>query len=103
MVDIINAHKHGDELVLGIRPEHMQVHTEQPQGVSVPSEVYVSEPLGAEVIVNAQMGSQVIKVRTPSGTKVDVGQRIWLTFAEKFAHVFDKETEQSLRITMASS
>lgn len=98
LVDTINAHKHGDDLVLGIRPEHMQVHTQQPEGVSVPSEVYVSEPLGAEVIVNAQLGSQVIKVRTPSGTKVTVGQRIWLTFVENFAHVFDKETEKSLRI-----
>jgi ABC-type sugar transport system ATPase subunit len=98
LVNIINAHKHGEEIVVGVRPEHIRVHTSQPQGLSVASEVYISEPLGAEVIVNATLGKQIVKARTPSFTKVEVGQKIWLTFEERFIHVFDKETEKSLRI-----
>ena len=98
LVNIINAHKHGEEIVVGIRAEHLRVHTSQPDAPSVPSKVYVSEPLGAEVIVNAELGKQIVKIRTPSGTKVSVGQPIWLTFIEQFTHVFDKGTENSLRI-----
>jgi multiple sugar transport system ATP-binding protein len=98
LVNIINTHKHGGEIVVGMRPEHMAVHKEKPEAPSIEAEVYVSEPLGAEVIVNALVGKQIAKIRTPSGTKVDVGQPIWLTFEESFVQIFDKETEESLRI-----
>lgn len=96
LINRVNAKEHGDEVVIGVRPENMRVHTTEPDKPHVDATVYVSEPLGAEVIVDAHIGKRYVKIRTPSGTKVDVNQLIWITFEERFVHVFDRETEESL-------
>lgn len=92
----LEQHRNGNDLVLGIRPEHLRVHY-QPQERALPAVVYVTQPLGAEVIVDTKVGDTLVKVRTTPETKVEMNQEIWMSFNEESVHFFDQETEKAIR------
>lgn len=52
----------GEDLVLGIRPEHITLHTEQVP-MAFPGEMYVTQPLGAETLLILQVGESSVSVR----------------------------------------
>ena len=56
----------GHELVLGIRPEGVQVAREAGPGMRQ-MEAHLIEPLGAYDIVDLKVGERFLKARTPSG------------------------------------
>jgi ABC-type sugar transport system ATPase subunit len=74
-------------VILGIRPEHIQISPTKSEGAEL--EVFEVEPLGDEVIVNLRMGDDLIKVRT-SQTRLTIGQKAWITFDEDKIHLFDE-------------
>lgn len=84
------------EVVLGIRPEHFRVHREVTGHRCIPAVVFVSEPLGAEVIVDVKIGKQLCKVRASGETTVHMDEKLWLSFDERRFHIFDKATEKAI-------
>ncbi len=85
-------------LVLGIRPEHIRLSSEE-EPDDLPAEVYVVESHGNEYVVNLNLGEDVIKVRRDRdklGFRPQVGQTVWMTFLQDRIHLFDKETEARL-------
>jgi ABC-type sugar transport system ATPase subunit len=50
-------------LAIGVRPEHLLLRAPTPDSALI-GEVYVSEPLGSEVIVNLRVGAALLKART---------------------------------------
>lgn len=83
------------ELVLGVRPENITVRKEPTPG-SVEAEVYVVEPLGSEIIVDARVGESLFKVRTAPDFVLNVGSKIWLKFDMDKIHIFDKKTKVTI-------
>jgi ABC-type sugar transport system ATPase subunit len=84
------------KLLLGVRPEDVAVLPEAPPQGGVPATVLVTEPLGAEVVVDLRVGADLVKAVAPPTLRVTPGQPVWLRFNLARAHVFDAESERNL-------
>lgn len=58
---IAGAFAHGEEAVLGIRPEHLELLAE-PQEGALAGEVYAVEPLGNQVLITVQTAGSLVAV-----------------------------------------
>lgn len=90
---------YGKKLVLGIRPEHAELHA---AGIAI--EVEMIEILGSEQLIHGRHGDQTIVVRTQTETTrdnpVSVGETIQIGLNEDYAlHWFDAETTQRVELT----
>jgi multiple sugar transport system ATP-binding protein len=74
-------------LTLGMRPEDVAVALEPGDG-SFAATVFVSEPLGNEVIVNVNVGPALIKVRAPPSVRPVRGQTVYLCADPDRLHLF---------------
>jgi multiple sugar transport system ATP-binding protein len=74
-------------LTLGVRPEDVAVSL-QPTSGAQPATVFVSEPLGNEVIVNVHVGQALIKVRAQPSVRPAHGQTVYLTADPARLHLF---------------
>ncbi|MGE5652706.1 MAG: ABC transporter ATP-binding protein [Bacillota bacterium] len=89
----------GREVILGIRPEDVQEAT----GTSLPEKdcgvratVDLVEYLGAQTVLNLQVGSAPITACVRPETCPFVGDTIELCFDMTRAHIFDKQTERRI-------
>ena len=93
------------EIILGVRPEHISIHTEQSNAIR--STVEVSELMGSEFYLHATVGEGadaqevVMRIQTtdlpaqyrsgvPYGTKMD------FTFPSQLIHLFDPNKKKNL-------
>jgi len=91
----IVASTKGSELTLGIRPEDISIHKKRVQN-SVEADVYISEPLGSEVIVTLEVQDNLLKTRAPPAFQAIAGEKVWMTFNEDKIHIFDKKSERAI-------
>jgi len=91
-----------NNLILGVRPEDIFVYQE-PQSEYIETEVYVTEPLGSENIIDLSIGKNSedgenisLKVRTLPTFMVNVGQKLWMNFDMARMHIFDPKTEKAI-------
>jgi multiple sugar transport system ATP-binding protein len=75
-------------LTLGVRPEDVAVSLDRVDG-GHPATVFVSEPLGNEVIVNVHVGASLIKVRALPSVRPTHGETVYLTFDATRLQLFD--------------
>ena len=69
--------REGEELILGIRPEHITIHaTEMPQ--AFPGELYVTQPLGTETIVIVRVGDKTVSIRLFTDEPPHLSGQVWL-------------------------
>jgi multiple sugar transport system ATP-binding protein len=67
----------GEDLILGIRPEHISMFTEEtPQ--AFPAEFYITQPLGSEVLVTLQVAETPLSVRLFTDAAPELPKRVWL-------------------------
>ena len=88
-------------IILGVRPEDVKISFEKPsfekpQKKTIDAEVYVTEPLGNETIVDVKIGENVIKVLAESDFPTGPGEKIWITINEHKLHFFDAESHRCL-------
>ena len=90
-----------DELIFGIRPEHIMI-SKEPIGKKIKATVHLVESLGSVNIIDIFLGENsetadfiTLKVRTHPVLQVDSGQSVWLDFDEEHIHLFDPQTEQA--------
>jgi multiple sugar transport system ATP-binding protein len=83
-------------VILGLRPEDIRIHHEKPGGKSIPAQIYVTEPLGNETIVDIKIGDNVIKVLAESDFSGEINQSVWVTFNSHKLHLFDEESLECL-------
>jgi multiple sugar transport system ATP-binding protein len=76
-----------EALTVGIRPEDLRLDLTGTDG-GFPATVFVSEPLGNEVIVNVQIGETVLKVRAGPSVRPERGETVYLTAQSERLHVF---------------
>ena len=86
----------GRRVVYGIRPEHLTLAAES-DAASVPGEIIVVEPTGAETELLVQVGEAQIVLVTHGRPAVRPGERVRLGVAAGMAHVFDRDTGARLR------
>lgn len=94
--DIIKESASSSELVLGIRPEEISLKKKRVSKSFIEGEVYVTEPLGSEVIIDVKVGDSLIKVRTSADFDVNIGEKVWIEFEKDKMHIFDKKTEKAI-------
>ena len=85
----------GQRVAYGIRPEHLELAGGNAGG-SVPGEIIVVEPTGAETELLAKVGEAQIVLVTHGRPAVRPGDRIALTLDPTLEHVFGKETGQRI-------
>ena len=91
----------GKELVLGIRPEDLHIEdifVENSPETIFSATVDISELMGAEVYAYLKCGNSSITARFDGRYKVGMGETLKLAMDKNKMHLFDKETEQSLRL-----
>lgn len=90
---VVTKHARDREMILGIRPEDITI-TQDRTGLE--AQVYMTEPLGKDLLVDLHLGSQDLRVLTASTLKVAIGDKIWLRFEAEKIHLFDQVTGSSL-------
>jgi multiple sugar transport system ATP-binding protein len=86
----------GSNLLIGFRPEHMDVADGRSDVVRIPARVDVVEYLGNEELIHAQAEGNEIVALIPSERKVQAGQDVELAIPLDKLHIFDPESEQTL-------
>lgn len=88
--------KDSNEVILGIRPEDIQL-TNETGNESHPVTVVVEEVLGSENLVTVDVGTDQFKIRTPPEFRTHPQQALGMQFAPEKIHLFEAETGQALR------
>ena len=88
----------GAEVILGVRPEHLALASEQPAeagGLTLDVVAGVLEPVGAESFLYGTVGSETgpqVVIRVPAHARYELGQRVSFTASAAKLHAFDKAT-----------
>jgi inositol-phosphate transport system ATP-binding protein len=91
----VEATVQGDEVVLGVRPEHITVRLDE-QPDTIPAKIYVLEPQSNEMLIDLRVADLVVRTRADRedlGFQPRLDQKVFLTLDKEFMHVFDKATE----------
>ncbi|MBM4467051.1 MAG: ABC transporter ATP-binding protein [Chloroflexi bacterium] len=86
------------QLVLGIRPEHIRLSPEA-KANAIPTEVYVLEPQSNELVVDLKLGDLILKARGDKremGFRPQLSQQVWMEFQQEHLHLFDKDSEDCI-------
>jgi ABC-type sugar transport system ATPase subunit len=89
-----------EEVWLGIHPENLVIHPQEEENTIV-VEVHNYEALGAETIVDVNLGLDeadqrvMMKCRIPPDQQVRVGQTVWLEL--QACSIFDRDTGQAIK------
>jgi len=80
----------GRPFTLGIRPEHVSVHT-LPAADTIQATLYVTQTLGSEALVIAQVGDLLITVRLFQDEAPPLPDEIYLSFAPDRLFFYDQD------------
>jgi multiple sugar transport system ATP-binding protein len=91
------AHRErGRDLLIGFRPEDLQLNGHGSSSVRIPAKIDVVEYLGHEELIHAQAEGHEIVALVPSDKKVQAGEGVEFTIHADKLHVFDPDTELNL-------
>ena len=85
----------GAEVVLGIRPEDVQVDL-APAADAVPAKVYISEVLGKETLLTLICGDLYVKAIVGAMVRMEIGAPVWMSFPVAGLRVFDGKSQSIL-------
>ena len=84
----------GREVVLGIRPEDIDVDITEDSHAAFTARIDLAEMMGSEIYLYLTYEGQKIVARVPSDVQAKDGDEITLGILIKKVHIFDKETEK---------
>lgn len=79
------------QLILGIRPEDIQVSKEKKPGF-IEAIIDVIELMGSWTITSIKVKGHYLKARTDADFEAKVEEKIWIKLDENQIHLFDKES-----------
>ncbi len=85
-----------DAVVLGIRPQDVQVSLQSSNEPSVQTETFATEPLGDQTILDLKVGETLVKAVVVPDFPADMGTEVWISFPARKVHLFDKKTGKAL-------
>ena len=83
-------------LLLGIRPEDINIHHQKETDDCIAAEIYVVEPLGNMTVVDIKLGDNIIKVLSDPDFMATSGEKVWITLRLDRLHFFDEQSGQCL-------
>ncbi len=83
------------EVILGIRPEDVQISEREAKGL-IPALISVVELVGSEKIVFSNVGDQTILSRISPDKELEINQEVYLIINESKMHLFDKKNGDAL-------
>lgn len=92
-VPIIGATRKGGEGTLGVRPEDIWIG-ETEGNPSFDVKVSSVEPLGSYTIINAYLGTQIVKLRAPGQVILEENAVQRVSFDARHLHLFDEAGER---------
>jgi ABC-type sugar transport system ATPase subunit len=72
----LEAGRHVDGIVLGVRPNGLDIRADAETAGTVSMRVYAWEPFGKYSIVTAQVGSELVRIKTARSETFDIDQTI---------------------------
>jgi multiple sugar transport system ATP-binding protein len=84
------------EVVLGIRPEDITLRRAKKGEGGMKVEVYISEPLGSDVIVDILLGRQKLKVLTDAKYEGKPGETMYMEVDQDAMQLFDARSTRAL-------
>jgi multiple sugar transport system ATP-binding protein len=84
-----------ERITIGIRPEHIQVFSEQ-RDSAIEASVYVTELMGNETFVFLSVGANRLIARAPADFRAEVESKVWLQLAKDKMHYFDPVSGNAL-------
>ena len=96
IAELITKNATGSELILGVRPEDVHLSKSKTADSILQAEVYVTEPLGSEIIIDLKIGDIIIKARTEPTFITHPGDKVWMSINKERMHLFDKKTEKAI-------
>jgi multiple sugar transport system ATP-binding protein len=79
----------GSICLVAVRPEDIAIVPDAGDGI--PATVYVTEPLGAETVVDLRLGSQVVKALAPPTVRHTQDERVRVKLDERRLHIFSED------------
>jgi ABC-type sugar transport system ATPase subunit len=83
-------------VTLGIRPEDINILTGTDNGVGIPSETYMVEPLGRDDLIEVIAGDTHLYILADPKLGVRIGDTVNMQLKTEKVQFFDPETEKSL-------
>jgi multiple sugar transport system ATP-binding protein len=90
----------GKPIIFGIRPENIHNPEFAPPGIEaqpVEAVVDVTELMGNEIFVYLKTGESSFVARVDPRTRYQINDKVQMFFNMNNMHIFDRETEQSIR------
>ncbi len=91
----VRAKTPGREVVLGVRPECIHLYREPAEG-RLPTQVYITEPQGHEIIIDLLFEGKVLRARQDRehGLSEDLklNEQLFMEFDLQRSHLFDRQT-----------
>lgn len=84
------------KVVLGLRPENLKMGESENGENNHNVKIIVSEPLGTESILFAQVGGHEMRLRVQEPHRPKAGDEFVMHFKSRHIYLFDQETEESL-------
>ena len=93
----LRANPNPDNLVLGVRAEHVSVTPADMDGAR-PVTVYTVENLGDESVIDLRMGDLTLRAKTPPTMEVNEGDILHVRIAPHRLHLFDGPSGDKIRL-----
>ena len=84
------------EIILGIRPENIEIIETKQGEEDIPAELFISEPLGAKTIVDFKVGHETVRILAPASEPFEANGKRWLRITKDKLHIFDKTSEETI-------
>jgi len=84
------------ELILGIRPEDIEVSKEKKKADSFKCTVYFTQSMGVEDILNLRIDDIVLRAVVPPKLLTGIGDTVYASINMKRSHLFDPKTNRRL-------
>jgi multiple sugar transport system ATP-binding protein len=94
---LLDALPNAENLILGIRPEHMHLSLDRTADSVWEGSVYAIEPLGPKTVVHIKLGEEMLQAIAPSSYRPRVGERQYIGIQPERLHVFDGKTRAVIR------
>jgi multiple sugar transport system ATP-binding protein len=83
------------DYILGARSEDIAIHYSQREN-TIPTEVFVLEPLGDRTYVDVHLGKTPLKIRANAEYMAKPGDTIFIQFDTERIHLFDADSEETI-------
>jgi multiple sugar transport system ATP-binding protein len=89
LAENIRKHSSSKEVILGIRPEYVEVSTEKQGRNWINSKCVVAESMGNRTLVNLHLGEKTIRAKT---SLPKIPEMVWFNMPKKHIRIFDRKT-----------